>query len=38
MAKNNKKKNIWKKIVAWLMLIAMIGSLFTIIISALFAK
>ena len=38
MAKNkNKKKksNIGSKIIAWIMLIAMIGSLFTIVISAL---
>ncbi len=44
MAKDNDKKkkkksgNIGTKIVAWLMLIAMVGSLFTIVFTALFAK
>lgn len=42
MAKDNKKKkksgNLGVKIVAWLMLIAMVGSLFTIVFSALFAN
>lgn len=33
MAKKN-KKDIWRKIVIWLMLIAMVGSLFTSIIYA----
>ncbi len=41
--KDNKKKkkssgNVGTKIVAWLMLIAMVASLFTIVLSALFAQ
>ena len=35
--KNKKKKDIAKKIVAWLLLIAMVGSVFTIMLSALFS-
>ncbi len=45
MAKDNEKKKkkkssgrLWVKIVAWIMLIAMIGSLFTIVFSAIFAN
>ncbi len=36
MAKN-KKKGIWKKIIAWTMLIAMVASLFTYALYALFS-
>jgi hypothetical protein len=41
--KENKKKkkssgNLGTKIVAWLMLIAMVASVFTMVISAIFAK
>lgn len=35
--KNKKKKDIAKKIVTWLLLIAMVGSVFTIMLSALFS-
>ena len=43
MTKDNKKKkkksgNIWLKIFVWLMLIAMVGSLFSYMFAALFAK
>lgn len=34
--KKKKKKDIAKKIVVWLLLIAMVGSAFTIMLSALF--
>ncbi len=35
MAKKKNKSEVGKKIVAWIMLIAMVGSLFTIVITAL---
>ncbi len=35
MAKKKNKTEIGKKIVAWLMLLLMVGSLFTIVITAL---
>ena len=35
MAKKKDKGNLGKKIVAWIMLIAMVGSLFTVVITAL---
>lgn len=43
MAKEKQKKKkksgpLWIKIVAWLMLIAMVASLFTIVFSAIFAN
>ncbi len=37
MATKKKKKDLVKKIIAWLLLIAMVASTFTIIISALFS-
>ena len=37
MATKKKKKDLAKKIIAWILLIVMIGSTFTIIISALFS-
>lgn len=40
MAKNNKKKkqsgSVWKKIIAWLFLIAMVLSLFSMAIAVMF--
>lgn len=35
MAKKKNKSGLGKKIVAWIMLIAMVGSLFTVVITAL---
>lgn len=35
MTKKKNKSEIGKKIVAWIMLLAMVGSLFTIVITAL---
>ena len=37
MATKKKKKDLAKKIIEWILLIAMIGSTFAIIISALFS-
>lgn len=37
METKKKKKDLVKKIIAWLLLIAMVASTFTIIISALFS-
>ncbi len=36
MSKKN-KKDFWRKLVIWLMLIAMVGSLFTVALSAIFS-